>query len=194
MVKFGKICLFNYLLCLNHTIQLAVLDAVYTKPSKTDPKANQQQEISQSEDLSDSSSDENFDEPESEADHESEEIDLNSSDEESTEVEVVFLPATYSATIDRMRKIVKLFKFSPLANATLQKIIVDGGGKKRQLPLDVRTRWSSLAISGRVFLDYVTFIDLALAHKSIRKRRQKPLVWSAEDTGILKVASVLNLL
>lgn len=201
MTKFGRISTFNYLLCLNHTIQLAVLDSVYILPKpakKATPNAetNQQESEQQlnegqpAEVLSNHSQSSLTDDEEVHSNDESESGDERGDERGDSDDEIleepepqVFMPATYSETIQRMRKVVKIFKFSPLANATLQKIIERGGGKTRRLPLDVRTRWSSLATCGQIFLENMEFIVLALAHKSIKKSE----LWSDNDTAILKV-------
>lgn len=181
MVKFGKIMPFEYNLCLNHAIHLAVIDVVFPKIKKT-PISNN---ISQ---VSSTSSDDESDYEDEVNDHCSasyeDSLNENSCSEDDESIETVYaVEDKYKSTLKKMRKIVKLFKMSPVSNAVLQSIIQKSHGHKLELKLDVKTRWNSFVIAGLRFLKVKDCIVEALSHRTIRRQNW----WSHEDSEILEV-------
>ena len=64
--------------------------------------------------------------------------------------------------LQKVRKMVKIFKLSPLKNETLQKYVVEKFGHEKMLLLDARTRWNSLYAMIERFLDILTEVKKAL--------------------------------
>ncbi|CAK1595515.1 unnamed protein product [Parnassius mnemosyne] len=79
-----------------------------------------------------------------------EETEINSDDEDDVfysffPTREVDLDTEYVNIIEKVRKLVRLFKKSPTKNDLLQVYINQEFGKNLQLQLDCKTRWSSLA-------------------------------------------------
>ncbi|XP_065665757.1 uncharacterized protein LOC136087194 [Hydra vulgaris] len=138
MVKFGKVVPTEHQTCYTHGMHLAVQEVLYEKPS---------QQIQQNS-FEDSSDDDEV-----------------SSDESESDTEVSFLGAAMDenipipkvkvhlqSVITKVRKIVKLFRKSPVKNDVLQEEIKKEHGKEVSLILDSRTRWNSLLSMIQQFL------------------------------------------
>lgn len=130
-----------------------------------------------------SGSDESF---ESDSDENSEASDADSSDsndesDDDQTVRTVEICHKFKGTLEKMRKLVLLFKNSPV----LQKIIKRTTGSPLQLKLDSKTRWNSLVESSIRFLRVIEQVEEALAHRTIKKTGY----WLQGDTEILKVIS-----
>ena len=67
-----------------------------------------------------------------------------------------------NAAIQKVRKIVKMFKRSPLKNETLQKQIIYDHKKEKMLILDSKTRWNSLLAMIERFFEVKSAIKKAL--------------------------------
>lgn len=106
------------------------------------------------------------------------------------EVPESFQPAAnFYVTIKKMREIIKVFRYSPLKAGVLEKIQKDSGKKPLSVLADVATRWNSLVISGKRFLEILPSIKEALKHRDIRSS----ISWSDHDTDILEeIVSVLE--
>lgn len=140
MLKFGRLLGVPYLLCLNHTINLAVTDKLFEK--KTCEEANL------SADYSSNDSDE---------------------DEEADDSPNILQPINkFEETIKKMRDIIKIFRYSPLKAGILEEIQKKNGKKPLKLIVDCTTRWNSLVISGNRFLEILPYVDQAMKHKEIR--------------------------
>jgi len=85
--------------------------------------------------------------------------------------------------VTKMRNVIKLFKSSPVQNSILQKIISKEGKSKKQLSLDVKTRWNSLESSVSTFLELLPQIKQALAHKSI----DKLYMWDDDESDVKRL-------
>lgn len=126
MRKFGGHSPFLLQLCHAHGIHLAVGDVLYRKKVAKD--------------LSDEESDD-------------EEIEVSNDEEMETDAEgfsiqnedELILKHDIGKLIAKLRKIIKLFKRSPVKNTILQKYIKEDFGKELSLYLDCKTRWNSLA-------------------------------------------------
>lgn len=69
----------------------------------------------------------------------------DSEDSEDENTDVVFMDKDIRATIEKVRKVVRIFRRSPTKNdELLQKYVHADFGKEYKLILDTRTRWSSL--------------------------------------------------
>lgn len=160
MVSFGKLLGVPYLLCSNHTIHLAVSDKLFKKKSL-------ENDCNDGHDSFDNSDEE-------ESDEEADDVE---------ETEFYELVPDYQATIKKMREIVKIFRYSPLKSGVLESIQRTEGKKPLKLINDVVTRWNSLVIAGKRFLEMVPSTTQALKHKDIRSS----ILWSDHDTETLEV-------
>ena len=160
MLKFGRLSGSEMQLCYSHAVQLSIMAVFYSKQKET-----------------------NFEE----------EIDDNSSNEDDVE-EYQFLSEHFlftnhmkiNDTITIIRKIVKMFKASPVKNSILQKYIMDAEKKELSLLLDCRTRWSSLQIMVERFLRVLDPIQKALIEMDMGN------IWKLENTYTAKC--ILNTL
>lgn len=149
MIKLGKLSKFNQQLCFAHGIQLAVIDVLYKK-KKESGRGEVATEDSNTE--CDSEDDECDDCDEFEIDDVGDKF-------ESNEVEIV---DDFKSVIDKARKIVKMFKNSALKNEVLQKYVKTDFKRERQLKLDTKTRWNSLANMLERFHELRNCIEKAL--------------------------------
>lgn len=108
MVSFGNRSSFEYVICANHTVHLAVQDILY-KTSNKNNKTSPDLEIMNA---SESSSENEF--------NESFETDTSESEIDTDEV---FEYETYGVVITNMRKIILHFRRSTVQNSILQKFI-----------------------------------------------------------------------
>lgn len=164
MISFGRLLNVPYLLCSNHTIHLAVTDKLFQKRLSYDKSNDGNSEI----------------------DSDEEQLD---SDRECEELSQVFEPLPdYQETIKKMREIIKIFQYSPLRAGILETVQRNEGKKPLKLINDVVTRWNSLVISGKRFLDLRSSIVQALKHRDIRSS----ILWNDEDTRALQVTFETN--
>ena len=68
----------------------------------------------------------------------------------------------FKSLIHKTRKIVTLFRRSPLKNEILQKYVVPDFKQERQLLLDVKSRWNSLAMMLERFYEMGNCVEKAL--------------------------------
>jgi hypothetical protein len=134
MQRVGTLLPCEQILCFAHGIQIAVVNIIYKKPV-IDTEANIEQDI-----YNESDSDSEHDEEDIEVDNGMRiEIEINPNEEiESTE------NFNLRTVIVKIRKIVKMFRRSPLKNEVLQNHVKVDHGKELQLFLDTKTRWNSL--------------------------------------------------
>lgn len=137
MVKLGKNLPCLHQQCLAHGLHLAVCDVIYAKTSKPDP-VDELSEI---------------------------EVDSNERDDDNSEDETVpfyleeeegipnnLIPAVQSG-LEKIRKIIRKFRKSPVKNDFLQKKLQEIYGKEKELVLDVKTRWNSLITMVKRYLE-----------------------------------------
>lgn len=134
MAKVRKLSNSHQQLCFAHAIQLAVIDVLY---KKTKTKENDIECID--ENGSDSESDNEVEE-----DYEFGEIEIDHVGDQYEEKQIE-IRGDFKSAIDKVRKIVKMFKRSALKNEILQRYVVLDFKRERQLLLDVKTGWNSLA-------------------------------------------------
>ena len=145
MVKVGKLIAAEQHLCYAHGVQLAVLDVLYRRRSQVCASATATASASSAakEDVSATATEE--------ADNS--DADDNDDDEQEQLMEIVTenydvvmeLSPEYRTVVNKVRKIVKLFRRSPTKNdATLQPYVKQEFGKELSLTLDCPTRWNSL--------------------------------------------------
>lgn len=160
MVSFGRLLKIPYLLCSNHSIHLAVTDKIFTKKNpRTDVSPNGESDSNE------------------ETDEESEH-----------ELEMYDIAPVYHETIKKMRFIIKIFRYSPLKAGVLETVQKNEGKKPLKLIHDVVTRWNSLVLAGKRFLEILPSVKKALNHKDIRA----DITWLDSDTKILE--EVVNIL
>ena len=148
MVKFGKIVPTEHQTCYTHGIHLAVQEVLYEKNQSN-----------------------NLDEEKVESDNDEEE-DSDSDNEENSRFiddeinESISLPKVknhFQSVIIKVRKIVKLFRKSPVKNDVLQEEVKKHHGREVALILDCRTRWNSLLAMIQQFLKINEQIGVVLA-------------------------------
>lgn len=177
MGAFGDLNVFLYFKCLNHALHLAIFDVLYNRSPGKKPfefiesiEPDENESTDDDDNNSGSGKSDNFSDDSDLSSHEDEVLsDLHFSD--------------YAQVIAKMRKVVKMFRLSPVRNSILQKKIKREIGKELALQLDTPTRWSSLYQSAQRFLRVVNPIMQSLSHKTIDQSN----LWSDEDTAVLKV-------
>ncbi len=124
MKKLGYLVQYERQLCLNHGIHLAVLDCLYSKKTIFKESSiifNEQEDFS---------------------DEYDDKLNINDASD-SFEIELI---DNLDLLITKVRKIIKVFKYSPAKMEILENLKLDSGGEKMpgKIFLDVKTRWRSL--------------------------------------------------
>ena len=138
MVKAGTLTNTEHQLCYAHGVQLAVLDVLYRRHERATPAVatHSAPDATECEDNSDDGED--CDADEVAADQHMEVVD----DDYDVLVE---MSTTYQDVVQKVRKVVKLFKRSPTKNdSQLQPYVKQECGREITLLLDCKTRWNSL--------------------------------------------------
>ncbi|KAF2885535.1 hypothetical protein ILUMI_20685 [Ignelater luminosus] len=159
MVKTGTLILAFQQLCYAHGLQLGILDVIYKKDEHESiqqgqidvPLENPEAETNNDGDRSNTTDDDRFI------------VEVSSSSEIERE-----LISDFNDIINKVRKIVRLFKGSPTKNDMLQEYVKKEFGRKIKLDRDCKTRWSSLATMIETFNKLKlciakTLIDLGLS-------------------------------
>lgn len=136
MVKLGKIIPAEYQLCFLHGIHLGVTDVLYKKKNG---QSTENEELNYAEEVLTDSDSDDFDEL-----HEGDEsftVELSAVGE-NVNIEI---NENYNSTIQKVRKVVKMFKRSSLKNERLEFYVRQDLGHELSLILDCKTRWNSLA-------------------------------------------------
>lgn len=152
MAKIGKLSKSHQQLCFAHGVQLAVIDVLYKNPKR---KSNENEAVELAADENDTESEDDDDDD----DCDGVEIDVVGDKFEANKVEIV---DDFKPLIHKTRKIVKMFRRSSLKNEILQKYAVQDFGEERQLSLDVKTRWNSLASMLERFHEMRNCVEKAL--------------------------------
>lgn len=160
MVKFGKISHSEHQQCFAHGLHLAVCDVLYKKlASRIEIPVPEQSSIENLSDDDDIAEEDIYTVSAVEISHSDENctdvINLADSIEGNHEINI-------SVTIIKVRKIVKMFRRSPLKNETLQKYVKLEFHKELNLHLDSKTRWNSLIVMLERFLQLRKSICKAL--------------------------------
>ena len=126
MVKFGKEIAPFHQQCIAHTIHLSVCDVLYTNRNDIE-----QTEIpAQNEETSDENED---------VDHENNVLGFESQEDVTKQ-----FSEDYRDMLEKVRRICKIFRKSPLKNGQLQDFVRGEFGKELMLTLDCKTRWNSI--------------------------------------------------
>lgn len=191
MVAFGAEVGLPYLLCSNHTINLAVSKDIFQEPIpqqtpdfELPPPAESQP--AESVNINDDEEGDSVSESEDSSSDDDDDHDSDSDYNPSSQVAVAVVaepPPMYINTIAKMRDIIKMFRRSPLKSGILEGIQQRGGVKPLKLLNDVPTRWNSLVIAGRRFLQILPHVVQALKHRDIKSK----IVWNDFDTEVLTV-------
>lgn len=155
MLKFGRLTSAQHQVCHAHGLHLSVSDILYKAQ-------NQERVISDSED----------------EDSESFEVALEEEDPVRYGIDEA---ENFAEVIKKVRKIVNLFRRSPVKNDHLQSVIRALYGKEKQLYCDVRTRWNSLIKMIQGFLEVKEAISV-----SLRKFEQEDRFPSESEISLLE--------
>jgi hypothetical protein len=136
MIKFGRLISSTsfHIECFNHGLHLSVIDVFFKKISVY---FSNESDRSSADDTDSSSDDDEDDDSDGGSDI--------ADDEEPNRYEI---RADINDILQKVRKIVKTFKKSPVKNAILQDRIKEKHGKELMLILDCRTRWNSTESRG----------------------------------------------
>lgn len=156
MIKFGKLSQVYQQLCYNHGLHLAVIKVLYE--SKTN---------SNNVGISDASL---------------EDVVFDSEEEDYyEEISNLKLIPTIEDTINGIRKIVKIFRHSPVRNSILQKYVVEVEKKNLILILDVKTRWNTMEAMLDRFLKIKYPVEKALRDLNSSNLWSEEYIIIAED-------------
>lgn len=153
MKKLGRLISPSHQLCYAHGVQLGIIDTIYKKqtdveePIESENKDNDNEIPLEMDEISNSSTGSDS------------EDDIFHCSLPRIQVE---LDAEYAGIIEKVRKLVKLFKRSPTKNDTLQIYVKQEFGKDIKLQLDCKTRWSSLADMISTFIRIKLCVSKAL--------------------------------
>jgi hypothetical protein len=169
MKAFGNLMPFDYVICMNHSIHLAVVEVFF--PKKRSPASTEPEEYCDEGD-------------ESYADEDNDQEDDDDIDNVFDEIHQPL--ETFQSSIKRMRDIIKFFR-SPLRKDFLHQTLKDQGEKVLDTILFNNTRWNSLVISSKRFL----LLLPGILH-TLRKTVKSSLPWTDENTKLIQVSSLLN--
>ncbi|KAF2890270.1 hypothetical protein ILUMI_15903, partial [Ignelater luminosus] len=183
MVKVGRLLRCSQQLCFTHGLQLVVVDTLYKKVSEPVSECTATAIITESD------IDGNDD-----TDQTEQGVMVNV---DSPSVEMI---STYDDLVKKVRKVIKIFKWSPTKNDIfLQKYVKEqeGLGKEVDLILDCRTRWNSLLnmlerfynlknyTTFRFILDKLQKQDTVLSNQLSKSLRERIQERRTELTGVL---------
>lgn len=153
MVKAGTLLPCYHQLCVAHGIQLAVVKILYRKKSDSEVDPVERSSIEMDDDS------ENMDELDDKQGATGTSL-IIETDDSGASIEIV---PKYNDLLQKVRKVVKLFRKSPTKDDVyLQKYVREEKGKELELILDCRTRWSSLLSMVERFYDLKVCIEKAL--------------------------------
>lgn len=156
MVKFGKLIDCEHQLCFAHGIHLAVCDVLY---KKTDTVIVNAEEEDDGDHDDDNYNDTVVIATESTDNGDSAEIDIDISIDPLGGTGITI---NISVAINKIRKVARMFRKSPLKNGTLQKYVQEDHGKNLKLILDSKTRWNSLLAMLERYLEIRQSVSKAL--------------------------------
>lgn len=160
MKKFGRLSSMEHQQCYAHGLHLAVTDVLYKKAviHETSVSDCDEHECSSAKNHSEDDESDETDIEEKENKFISS-VEFQSSENDDTNIELI---GELAKTIQKVRKIVRIFRKSPLKNETLQKYVKIEYDKELKLILDVKTRWNSLFTMLERFIALKTCIMKAL--------------------------------
>lgn len=136
MKKFGRESPAEMVLCMNHAIHLAVTDVLYTEKTAGECESNSEESDSDS--------------------------DCYEYDEHSEVITNRDIRPDLKNILEETRKIINLFRRSPLKNAKLQEYVRSEHNKEKSLFRDVKTRWNSIETMISRFVEIKNCIKKAL--------------------------------
>ena len=152
MVKFGRCVDCEHQLCYAHAIHLAVCDVLYKKQAfhetnvtevessaETDAEELEEDDCQETEDLRSGINIEHGQNEEQAASH--------------IRSDLVSNAVNVATAIDKVRKIARIIRKSPVKNDTLQSYVKSENRESTHLLLDCKTRWNSLVAMLERFLD-----------------------------------------
>jgi len=164
MISFGEGLSMHHQLCYNHAIHLAVIDVMYKKPEISFVVSSEME-----------SDDE---EQREESDHS--DSDPNDSDNMATiaQQEHLHLRLDLHNLLQIIRKIVVVFRKSPVKNNILQQYVKKAHGKELNMQIDCKTRWNTICTMLDRFVKINPQIlcalkDLNLSHLLIQNDLEK---------------------
>jgi hypothetical protein len=134
MRKMGELMDVEHQICNAHGLHLAVIDVLYKKKSA-------------------------FSMEESASEESDEEDEVEGSTQVAEDME---LQEDFGIIINKIRKVVKTFKRSPLKNDLLERLCEEEKQKKLVMILDTRTRWNSMLAMVKRFLEMKEVVKKAL--------------------------------
>ena len=143
MKKFGRISQYYHQQCYNHAIHLAVLDIIYKKKTENYNEAQ-----------SSSDSDNNY--------SDSDKFSCSSFISDEILLPIPVLRYDLEDALKNVRKVVKLFKYSPVKNSILQSYVKIQHGKELNLIIDLKIRWNSIVVMLERFIKLYDSIKKAL--------------------------------
>lgn len=160
MVKYGTLSPAHHQLCYNHAIHLAIMRIFYEKKTVFIEPAESESEV--------------------EANSEPDDYDSDDPDETSNVPNIMSMNMGINTTFSKMRKIIKIFKRSPVRNSLLQENIkqIATEHHELQLLLDCKTRWNTIEKMVERFLKVRPAIEKTLNELNMQN------LWSAEDDMI----------
>ena len=177
-VKFGKEILVEHQQCLAHAIHLAISSVLYKKKLHSDQcEIVEGTEYEEAVLVDDIESGEMSDEEGDISSATAKEISSENEEEASEDLgspfsnililgletdRVPLLQDKFHTIINKVRKICRIFRKSPLKNEKLQDFVKDQHGKELKLILDCKTRWNSLLCMIERFLKLKQCIPKAL--------------------------------
>lgn len=148
MVSMGKMLGIIHQLCHAHGLHLAVTDILYKK--KAEKQVFNEGENGGGNGGENGEENEEIDESETENEDEDDSEDEEGGLEEELDEEAEL--ADIEISLVKMKKIIRLFRKSPVQNDELQKNSIKELGKELQLSRDCRTRWNTLYFAIKRFL------------------------------------------
>ena len=178
MVKFGRDTFPEHVICYAHAIHLAVCDVLYKKPQ---PQHKPSEDFIRL-----------VDHCESDTENDSIAEGEDDSDEEETD-NAVPLASNLQNVVQKVRKIVTLFRRSPVKNDdNLQPYILENFGREKMLLLDCKTRWNSLLTMLDRFYELKKEIKMAMVQLDVpfdlSDKEMKEINEMCEALALFKVA------
>jgi hypothetical protein len=169
MKKFGKDTKPIHQQCYVHGIQLAVCDILY---KKLPPSSAFQVDGEEDQEIDDAEEEYELDE----------DLEAGFVISQDTDQVIPDLAPAYTNIIAKVRKLVRIFRKSPVQNDdALQPYILEKFGKEMKLLLDSRTRWSSLVNMLERFYDLKTEIKMAM----VKLGKEKEFTLSEEELKVI---------
>ena len=185
MTKLGKIMGIEHQKCHAHGIHLAVTDVLYAKETVADFVCNEDDAESDTEEECDTEDLDIGDDNEAEIDENQDDCELYEDECEA----FIQLDTEIHPIISKIRKIIKIFRKSPVKNDALQTYVKQSNsGKSLKLILDIKTRWNSLQSMLERYMKLRKDIDKTL----IDFGKQNLILNDSEVSQVQSIVDVLD--